>query len=100
MAKEKNVNDLIGMLNGLSKSICDLDNSISGKIIVEENRVIDSSLPIDLNRLSPDKKTALNEANYINARREGQVSKSHVDRLARDLIDAKSKGIIKVNIEE
>lgn len=97
MAKENNSDDFLKMLNDLSESVNDINRSVDGKIIIEENQFVDSSVPMDLNRLSPNKDAAMNESDYLSARKKNKLSKKHIKRIARDYIEEKSNGIIKVD---
>lgn len=100
MVKNNDSNDLIEALSDLSDGINKIDNAMDGKIIIEKGQFVDSSIPIELNRLSSDRKAAINEADYLNARKNNQLSEKHVKRIARDYIEENSNNIIQIDSEE
>lgn len=100
MAKKNDSDDLVDILSSLSEGVSKINKAMDGRVIIEKSQFVDSSVPIELNRLSPDKSAAINEDDYLNARKSSKLSQKHIERIARDYIEEKSNGIVEIDPEE
>ena len=101
MAKE-NKNDLDAMAKDLSKlsdAISGLSSAMDGKIIIEEGYIVDTSLPIEVGRLSSDQESAMREYEYLQERKQDKMSESSIKRVARDYLESKSNGILDIDAD-
>jgi len=99
MPDDKDLNDMCNDLLKISNGISRLNNAMSGKIIVEKNKIVDTSLPINKDKLSPDSVAAMKEYDYIEGRKKNIMSAEHLDRIARDYLDSNSEGVLKVDVD-
>jgi len=82
--------DLIVSIRGLE--------SIDGNTLIEDGQLTDTSVPIDETKLSQSKEEAIEEYQYVEARKTGEDISSEdeekIKRIERDILKDKSKGFI------
>jgi len=81
----------------MMESVVSLD-SIDGETLVEDGELTNTDIPIDETRFSDSKQEAIDEAEYIKARKTGDKisaqDEEKIERVERDILKNKSKGFV------